>query len=77
MKKDLDILINHIGNEDIPATNNIVENYYRTILPRKQKKTYRTLKGLKKRIKEQQIRCTHRQVLKQTTNINKNTTYNQ
>ena len=69
MKKDLDILINHIGNKDIPATNNIVENYYRTTLPQKHKRIYRTLKGLKKRIKEQQIRWIHRQVLKQKTNI--------
>ena len=77
MKKDLDILINHIGNKRIPSTNNLVKNYYRTTLPQCHKRIYRTLQGLKRRIKEQQIQWTHRQVLKQKTNNNKNTTYNQ
>ncbi|RAP53453.1 MAG: hypothetical protein BZ137_06715 [Methanosphaera sp. rholeuAM130] len=75
MNKNLDKLINHIGNKKIPSTNNIVENYYRTTLPRKHKRIYRTIKGLIKRIKEEQIRWTHRIVLKQNTNINKNTKY--
>ena len=75
MNKNLDKLINHIGNKKIPSTNNVVENYYRTTLPRKHKKIYRTLKGLLKRIKEEQIRWTHRIVLKQNTNINKDTQY--
>ena len=75
MNKNLDKLINHIGNKKIPSTNNVVENYYRTTLPRKHKRIYRTLKGLLKRIKEEQVRWTHRIVLKQNTNINKDTQY--
>ena len=38
-------MLNHLENESIPATNNTVENYYRTTLPRKHKRIYRTLKG--------------------------------
>lgn len=73
--KEKDILLNHIGKEDIPSTNNVVENYYRTTLPGKHKRIYRTIEGLKRRIKQQQIRWTHRNVLKQNTPINKNTVY--
>ena len=76
MNKDLDLFLNHIENKDIPATNNTVENYYRTTLPRKHKRIYRTLKGLQKRIKQQQLRWTHRQVLNRKDNIDKNTKYN-
>ncbi len=76
MNKDLDLFLNHIENKDIPATNNTVENYYRTTLPRKHKRIYRTLKGLQKRIKQQQLRWTHRQVLYRKDNIDKNTKYN-
>ncbi|AWX33476.1 hypothetical protein [Methanosphaera sp. BMS] len=61
---------------EIPATNNTIENYYRTTLPRSQKRIFRTLKGLKRRTREQQIRWTHRIVLKQNTPINMNTVYN-
>ena len=75
MNKNIDILLNHMKNKGIPATNNVVENYYRTTLPRKHKRIYRTLKGLERRIKEEQLRWTHRIVLKQNTNINKNTQY--
>lgn len=76
IEADIDIILNHIIDPEIPATNNTVENYYRTTLPRSQKRIFRTLNGLKRRIKEQQIRWTHRIVLKQNTPINKNTTYN-
>ena len=76
IKPDLDVILNHLMDTEIPATNNIIENYYRTTLPRSQKRIFRTLKGLKRRIREQQIRWTHRIVLKQNTPINKNTTYN-
>ena len=76
IKPDLDVILNHLMDTEIPATNNIIENYYRTTLPRSQKRIFRTLKGLKRRIREQQIRWTHRIVLKQNTPINMNTVYN-
>ena len=75
IESKLDVMLNHLENESIPATNNTVENYYRTTLPRKHKRIYRTLKGLQKRIKQEQLQWTHRIVLKQNTNINKNTQY--
>ena len=69
IKPELDIILNHTIDEDIPRTNNTVENYYRTTLPRSQKRIYKTLKGLKRTIKLMQIRWTHRNVLKETDNI--------
>ncbi|MBE6488723.1 MAG: hypothetical protein E7Z86_08415 [Methanosphaera stadtmanae] len=66
-------MLNHILDEEIPATNNTVENYYRTTLPRSQKRIYKTLQGLKKAIKIAKIRWTHRNVLKETDNIDLNT----
>lgn len=60
IKKNTEILINHIEEPNIPATNNIVENYYRTTLPRKHKRIYRTLEGLKRRIKLEQLIWTHK-----------------
>ena len=76
MRKNLEILINHIEDDEIPATNNTVENYYRTTLPRKQKRIYRTIEGAYKRIKEQQLRWTHRIVLNQKDKpLNQKTTY--
>ena len=70
---EIEIILNHTIYEEIPATNNTVENYYRTTLPRSQKRIYKTLKGLKRAIKIAQIRWTHRIVLKETDNINPNT----
>ena len=76
IESKLDVMLNHLENESIPATNNTVENYYRTTLPRCQKRIYRTLEGLKRRIREQQIRWTHRNILNQNTPLNYQTTYN-
>lgn len=73
IRPELEIILNHTIYEKIPRTNNTVENYYRTTLPRNQKRIYKTLKGLKKAIKIAQIRWTHRNVLKETDNINLNT----
>lgn len=76
IKSNLDVMLNHIEDPEIPATNNTIENYYRTTLPRSQKRIFRTKEGLQRRIREQQIRWTHRVILKQHTPLNKNTTYN-
>ena len=76
IKSNLDVMLNHIEDPEIPAPNNTIENYYRTTLPRSQKRIFRTKEGLQRRIREQQIRWTHRVILKQNTPLNKNTTYN-
>ena len=76
IESKLDVMLNHLENESIPATNNKVENYHRTTLPKCQKRIYRTLNGLKRRIQEQQIRWTHRNILNQNTPLNYQTTYN-
>lgn len=73
IQPELDILLNHTIDHEIPKTNNTVENYYKTTLPRCQKRIYRTLKGLKRRIKQEQIRWTHKNIIKDIDNINKHT----
>lgn len=72
IEPELEIILNHTIDEEIPATNNTVENYYRTTLPRSIKRIYKTPKGLKRVIKIAQIRWTHRNVLKETDNIDIN-----
>lgn len=73
IEPELEIILNHTTDEEIPATNNTVENYYRTTLPRSQKRIYKTIRGLKRRIKLAQIRWTHRNVLNEDNNINHDT----
>lgn len=75
MESKLDVIFNHLENKDIPSTNNTIENYYRTTLPRFRKRIFRTIEGLQRAIREQQIRWTHRNVLKQNTPLNYQTTY--
>ena len=48
IKPELDIILNHTIDEDIPRTNNTVENYYRTTQPRSQKKNLQNTKRTKK-----------------------------
>ena len=59
-------LINHIENDDIPSTNNKVEEFYKITLPKSKKRIYRTIKGIKRRMILSQLRWTHRQVLGHT-----------
>lgn len=76
MESKLDVIFNHLENKDIPSTNNAIENYYRTTLPRFRKRIFKTIEGLQRAIREQQIRWTHRNVLKQNKPLNYQTTYN-
>lgn len=71
IENDIPSMLNHITNEDIPKTNNKVEGYYRTTLPKSQKRIYRTLQGLKRQITLSQIRWTHRQVLQKQNPLTK------
>ena len=72
IEAELEIILNHTIDEEIPATNNTVENYYRTTLPRSIKRIYKTLKGLKRVIRIARIRWIHRNVLKEIDNIDIN-----
>lgn len=72
IEPELEIILNHTIDEEIPATNNTVENYYRTTLPRSIKRIYKTLKGLKRVIRIARIRWIHRNVLKEIDNIDIN-----
>ena len=41
---------NHIENDSVPATNNLLEQFYKITFPRKIKKIFRTPRGARKRI---------------------------
>lgn len=44
-------MLNHIEDPEIPATNNTIENYYRTTLPRSQKKNIQNKRRITKKNK--------------------------
>lgn len=64
-------LTHFIENETIPKTNNLIELYFKTTLPRQLKRRYRTIKGLKRRLRIGRIRWIHRVVLNNKTPITK------
>lgn len=61
-------MINHILDNNIKKTNSKLEGYYKTTLPRHQKKIYRTQKGIKNKLRQTNIRWTIRNTLKQKNN---------
>ena len=65
--KYLDKAIQHTINRKIPSTNNLIEGFYKTTLPRKIKKIFKTYRGLFIRITLNNIRWIKRCVI-----INKN-----
>ena len=68
LSKNLDKSLNHITNKLIPSTNNLIENYFGTTLPRHLKRIFRTDKGLELRLKLNRIRWIERNVLKINNN---------
>ena len=67
LSKYLDKAIQHTINRKIPSTNNLIEGFYKTTLPRKIKKIFKTYRGLLIRITLNNIRWIKRCVI-----INKN-----
>lgn len=63
-------LTQFIQNELIPKTNNLIELYFKTTLPKQLKRRYRTIKGLLRRLKSARIRWIHRNVLENEEPIN-------
>ena len=55
--------INHIKNNFLPNTNNLIECYFGVTLPGCIKRKFRTLKGLKRRLRLADIRWIKRNVL--------------
>ena len=60
LSKYLEKAIQHTINKKIPSTNNLIECFYRTTLPGKVKKTFKTYKGLLNRITLNNIRWIRR-----------------
>lgn len=71
IKNNFNELTQFLKNEEIPKNNNIIELYFKTTLPKQLKRRYRTITGLKRRLKSARIRWIHRNVLKNKTPINK------
>jgi hypothetical protein len=64
LSKNIDTTLNHIKNKLIPNTNNLLENYFGTTLPRHMKRIFRTDNGLETRLKLNRIRWIERNILK-------------
>ena len=64
---NFDKLTNHLSDENIPSTNNKIELYFKTTLPKQLKKRYRTIRGLQRRVNLARIRWIHRNVLHHKT----------
>ena len=67
LSKYIDKAIQHTINREIPSTNNLIEGFYKTTLPGKLKKIFKTYRGLLIRITLNNIRWINRCVI-----INKN-----
>ena len=63
IKKDLDKLLLHTTNKDIPTTNNIIELLFLTTLNYHNKRKYRTTEGVTNEIRLKTIRWNKRIVL--------------
>jgi hypothetical protein len=58
LSKYFERAIKHITHDFFPNTNNLLERFYRFILPKPMKKKYRNDKGLELQIELQKIRWT-------------------
>ena len=63
LSKYLDKAIQHTINRQIPSTNNLIEGFYKTTLPRKMKRIFKTYRGLIIRIRLNNIRWIKRCVI--------------
>lgn len=59
----LENALNHTLNDNVPSTNNLIEQYFKITFARKIKKIYRTKRGAMKRMNLNQIRWTKRNVI--------------
>ena len=63
LKDTLDDALHHTLNENVPSTNNLIEQFFKITFARKIKKIYRTKRGAIKRMKLNQIRWTKRNAI--------------
>ena len=71
LKKDLDATLSYIENENIPKTNNWLELFFNIVFPKKYRKRFRTLWGVKTFLRYGKIRWYERIVLKEKIQIDK------
>ena len=69
LKDTLDDALHHTLNENVPSTNNLIEQYYKITFGRKLKKIFRTDRGVYKRMKANEIRWTKRNVIQRKINL--------
>ena len=67
--KKFDKLTKHIGNDDIPSTNNLVELFFNVTCGNKLKKHYRTNKGVDRKMRANRSRWNYRVCLGKTDYI--------
>lgn len=63
LEDHLEDALNHTLNDNVPSTNNLIEQFFKITFARKIKKIYRTKRGAMKRMKLNQIRWTKRNVI--------------
>ena len=63
IQKEIDNLLLHTSNDDMPTTNNCIELYFGVTLNRRLKKKYKTLRGVLNEIRLKTIRWIKRVVL--------------
>ena len=63
LEDHLENALNHMLNDNVPSTNNLIEQFFKITLARKIKKIYRTKRGAIKRMKLNQIRWTKRNAI--------------
>ena len=71
LKKDLDATLSYIENENIPKTNNWLELFFNIVFPKKYRKRFRTLWGVKTFLRYGKIRWNERVVLKEKIQLEK------
>ena len=67
LSKTFERSINHIKNDFLPNTNNLLECYFGVTLPRYLKRRFRTLKGIERKLRLSNIRWIKRNVLPKKT----------
>ena len=63
LEDHLENALNHMLNDNVPSTNNLIEQFFKITFARKIKKIYRTKRGAIKRMKLNQIRWTRRNAI--------------
>ena len=75
--KDLDNILSHIENKNIPKTNNWLELFFKIVFPKKYRKRFKTDKRVKRFLKNGKIKWYENTVLKEEIIIDSNNAWSQ